>query len=112
MERMDTIVLEDARGRWPHRVNWIAAFRPIRVEHEGRTFDAAGIDDGVWVYRTTQPPPPGPKTVMVRLERGEARAFVAGVPLREPLPDVVEHDGVTFTRKGTGSDGIPQYWHG
>ena len=110
MERIASILLEDAQGRWPLVVNWLAAFRPFRFEHEGRTFDAANLEDGVWVYRTAQPRT-SPAPVPVRLERGEARNFVAELAVPPPAPADLEYQGETYQRKGR-SDGRCLYWHG
>jgi hypothetical protein len=111
MERITSLILEDARGQWPVTVNWIAALRPVRFDHDNRTFDAARrLADGTWVYRTSQPRV-DPIPVPVRLEAGIARTFVTEFVVPPPVPDAIEYQDATYRRKGV-SDGRHLYWHG
>lgn len=110
--RLDTIVLEDAAGQSALAVDWIAALRPFRFEHNGRTFDASRqLADGTWVYRTTDPPKPEAAKVKARLERGPARCFVKTVFVERDA-ETVEHQGENYTFRSLASDGVPIYWHG
>ena len=109
MERITEIVLEDRDGQWRCQVDWFAIMRPVRFEHDGRTFDASRqLEDGTLVYKTADKPKqaPKPRGVTVRLERGVARCFVTDLVVQPPLPDTIEYQDATYRKKGDS------YWHG
>ena len=112
MKTMTLILLEDRDGRTPLEVDWLAALRPRRIEHDGRTFDAVGQDaDGTWIYRTSQEPLPTARQ-HVRFERGEACNVVGEQWLMSPLPNALTFQDEVYQWRSMGSDGRPIYWHG
>ena len=109
---MMAIVLEAPEGHAPLVTDWLPSMRPWRFLHaDGRYYDAAYQDKGIWTYRTLDPQTPAP-TITALLTRGPEAAIETTIEILAalPLPSLLTVENNEYQYQHRLSSTQVMYW--